>query len=203
MEPNALQKQRLELGEDSGIWQRNARTSEAQLDLGRVLKAGQLNDAEDLHGVIVQRRVVDDRELAGQTGRSQAKPRRRGFRGRGEGRDVNAVDWRAVMCGVRGEGGVDSARNGGAGEPDLGDANPEAYPAAREQAGLGGVGGGGEATEDAAEEVVWERAEAIFLAAAGGEDLDSPPASAAEIHGDEWGADRDPLGELTGRWRRA
>ena len=73
MELNGFQRQRFELGEDSGLWQREAKTSQAQLDLGRVLHAGQLDDAEVLHGLAAQRRMIDDRELAGQMGRSQGR----------------------------------------------------------------------------------------------------------------------------------
>jgi hypothetical protein len=91
VEPNLFQKQCFELGEDSGIWKREAKISQAQLDLGRVPQAGQLNDAD---GLIVQgRRIIDNRELA---------------------------DWRTGMCGVRGEGGVDSGGNSGAAKPDPG-----------------------------------------------------------------------------------
>jgi hypothetical protein len=69
------------------------------------------------------------------------------------------------MGGLGGEGGVDSGGNNGAAEPDLGDAGPEAYPAAGEQA------------------------ESIFLADAGGAELSSPLlAAAVEIHGNEWGS---------------
>lgn len=70
-----------------------------------------------------------------------------------------------VGAGDLGEGGVEGARRDVA-EGELREVPPEAAPAARDQACVGGSAGAAEAGEDVEEQIVGEAAEAVHSAAA-------------------------------------
>lgn len=67
--------------------------------------------------------------------------------------------------GVVAEDGGDAGEVGDVREPQLREVGPEAAPAAGEDAGPRGLGGGGEAGEEEAEDVVGERGEEVVAAA--------------------------------------
>lgn len=172
VEVDVLQEHLGEVGEDAGSGELQVEELEAEPQLGGGGEAGELegrggggeakaavrgHEAPPGHGVP----EVDD-AVVGEAGREEVEP---GGGGSGGGVAADDVDVAKDRGGVGGDPGADAGRGGGEGEEQPGELGGEAAPAAGEEAGLAGGGGGAEAEEDGAEEIVWERADAILSSA--------------------------------------